>query len=61
MNEEALLNIIFDSLSHDRLEDDDFIEDEFTEIRDGNNFYLMPKSNFPSSDEILYKVFCTSN
>lgn len=51
MNKEALLDI-----THDRL-----AEDEFTEIQEGNNFYLTSKPNFLSSTEILYKVFCTSN
>ena len=37
------------------------IEDEFTEIWNGNNFYLVQKPNFLSSTEILYKVFCTLN
>lgn len=66
MNEEELLNLTFDMLTHDRLAEydstnDDSINDDFTEIQDGNNFYLIPKPNFLSSDEILYKVFCTSN
>lgn len=61
MNEEELLNLTFDMLTHDRLAEYDSINDDSTEIQDGNNFYLMPKPNFLSSDEILYKVFCTSN
>lgn len=36
----------------------DFINDDFTEIQDENNFCLVSK---PNTDEILYKVFCTSN
>lgn len=60
MNEEALLNITFDRFAHDKLAHR-LAEDEFTEIQDGNNFYLVPKPIFLSSTEILYKVFCTLN
>ena len=46
---------------HNRLAEYDSMNDDFTEIQDGNNFYLKPKPSFLCSDEILYKVFCTSS